>query len=257
MTHDHKNLVVARPQALAVPERPNLPVAVAASDLLVNTLATTILVVTGETGGAGVDTLVGCLVALLDGASRPFQVIEVGTRSGYLRNTLHPEEYALANVANPDFVTDFLTAVASAPAGYPIIISVNAAAWKDFVHVEEHLRPWIDQAPERYCVLVKLDEWGEGNRNSNLYRKKGGAGRLICCFTQHPPGLRGGADSSSLRHDPDGGFIQVPQLSRRLQHAFYKEKRRLSSAMREASAGDAMLFASAMRTFASGLEDVL
>lgn len=252
-----KNLVVAPAQALVVHQRPHLAVTAAASGLLADTLGATILVVTGETGGAGVDTLVGCIVALLDGAGRPFRVIELGTTRGYLKGTLEPHEYSFVDVAGNDFVADLLTAVAEAPAGYPILLSVNAGAWKDFVHVEEELRPWIDQAPERYCVLLKLDEWGSGNRSENHYRKNGGSARLIRCFTEYPRGLRGSTDRPLLRHDPQGGVLQVPRLSDRLQRAFYEDKRRLSSALPEASAGEAILFVRALRAFASGLEDVL
>lgn len=257
MTDDQNHLVPAQSRAIAIPDRPRLPVAVPASNLLINTLGTTILVVTGETGGAGVDTLVACLIALLDEANHPVRVVEVGTRRGYLKATLQPEEYAFANVASPDFVADLLNGVAGAPAGYPIIISVNAAAWKDFVYIEEQLEPWIEKAPERYRVLIKLPEWGTSDRTSGLYKKMNGAGRVIRCFTQHPPSLRGAGAAPLLRHDPDNGIVQVPRLSDRLKDAFYNEERRLSSALNEVPIGDAIVFARAMKLFASGLEDVL
>lgn len=234
-----------------------MPLTAAASDLLINSITATLLVVTGETGGAGVDTLVGCIVALLDGAGREFRVIELGTTRGYLKGTLKPEEYVFVDVADPDILANLLTAVSEVPIGFPILLNVNAAAWKDFVEIEGDLAPWIERAPERYGVLVKLAEWSEDSRAEAYYRKKGGLGRVIRCFTEPRRGLRAGPGATILRHDPDGGVLQVPRLSERLQQAFYKDKRRLSAALLQASSGEAMLLARALRMLNAGLEDVL
>jgi hypothetical protein len=69
--------------------------------------------------------------------------------------------------------------------------------------------------------------------------------------------LRAGSGTTSMRHDPEGGVLQVPRLGERLQHAFYKDRRRLSSALLEASVGDAIVLARALRVLNGGLEDVL
>jgi hypothetical protein len=193
----------------------------------------------------------------LDGAGQAFRVIELGTARGYLKRTLEPREYVFVDVAQPDVVANLLTAVAEAPAGYPILLSVNAGAWKDFVEIEGELKPWIDRAPERYCVLVKLGDWNEDSYAAAHYRKKSGAGRVIQCFTEPQRGLRAGSGTTSMRHDPEGGVLQVPRLGERLQHAFYKDRRRLSSALLEASVGDAIVLARALRVLNGGLEDVL
>lgn len=257
MSNEKTDLVVATPRAVVIHDRPQLPVTAAASNLLIDSITATLLVVTGETGGAGVDTLVGCIVALLDGAGRGCRVIELGTTRGYLKGTLEPGEYVFVDVADPDVVANLLTAVSEVPTGYPILLSVNAGAWKDFVEIEGELAPWIERAPERYRVLVKLAEWSEDRRAEAYYRKKGGLGRVIRCFTEPRRGLRAGAGATNMRHDPEGGVLQVPRLGERLQQAFYKDKRRLSSALLEASAGEAMLLARALRLLNAGLEDVL
>lgn len=257
MNNEKNDLVVAEPRALVIHARPQLPVTAAASNLLIDSITATLLVVTGESGGAGVDTLVGCIIALLDGAGREFRVIELGTTRGYLKSTLEPKEYVFVDVADPDVVSNLLTAVSEIPIGFPILLSVNAGAWKDFVEIEGELAPWIERAPERYRVLVKLAEWSEDSRAEAYYRKRGGLGRVTRCFTEPRRGLRAGPGTTTLRHDPDGGVLQVPRLSERLQRAFYKDKRRLSSALLEASAGEAMVLARALRLLNAGLEDVL
>ena len=257
MSNEKNDLVVATPRALVIHERPQPPMTAAASDLLIDSMNATLLVVTADSGGAGVDSLVGCIVALLDGAGRGFRVIELGTTRGYLKRTLDPDEYVFVDVADSDVVANLLTAVSAVPAGCPILLSVNAGAWKDFVEIEGELAPWIDRAPERYRVLVKLDGWSENSRAEDHYRKKGGLGRVIRCFTEPQRGLRAGASATHMRHDPDGGVLQVPRLGERLKEAFYKDRRRLSSALAHASAGDAMLFSRALRLLNSGLEDVL
>lgn len=257
MSNGKTDLVIATPRALIIHERPQLPVTAAASNLLIDSITATLLVVTGESGGVGVDTLVGCIIALLDGAGREFRVIELGTTRGYLKGTLKPEEYVFVDVADPDVVANLLTAMSEIPIGFPILLSVNAGAWKDFVEIEGELTPWIERAPERYRVLVKLAEWSEDSRAEAYYRKKGGPGRVIRCFTEPRRGLRAGAGTTDMRHDPEGGVLQVPRLGERLQQAFYKDKRRLYSALLEASAGEAMLLARALRLLNTGLEDVL
>lgn len=257
MSNEKTDLVVASPRALVIHERPQLPVTAAASDLLIDSITATLLVVTGESGGAGVDTLVGCIVVLMDGAGRGFRVVELATTRGYLKGTFEPDEYVFIDVADPDVVANLLTAMSEIPTGFPILLSVNAGAWKDFVEIESELVPWIERAPERYRVLVKLAEWSEDSRAEAYYRKKGGLGRVIRCFTEPRRGLRAGAGATNMRHDPEGGVLQVPRLTERLQQAFYKDKRRLSSALLEASAGEAMLLARALRLLNAGLEDVL
>lgn len=258
MTIENKgDLVVARPQALVVRGQPQIMNAIAASDLLTNSMGATILVVTGERGGVGVDTLVACIVALCDGADKAVHVVEVGTSRGYLKPSLRPDEYTFVSVADPDFVSNLITALAQAQAGQPVVLSVNAAAWKEFVHIEEELRPWIDQAPERYCVLMKLGPRDETSRAEEHYQRRGGLGRVIRCFTEPPLGLRAAGTQGQLRHDPEGRILQVPRLNERLQAAFYDHGARLSSAMAGATFGEAALFARAMRVFATGLEDVL
>lgn len=257
MSNEKTDVVVATPRALIIHERPQLPMTAAASNLLIDSITATMLVVTGESGGVGVDALVGCIVALLDGAGRGVRVIEIGTTRGYLKGTLDPDEYVFVDVADPDVVANLLTAVSEVPTGYPILLNVNAGAWKDFVEIEGELAPWIERAPERYCVLVKLTEWSEDSRAEVHYRKNGGLGRVIRCFTEPRPGLRAGAGVTNMRHDPEGGVLQVPRLGERLKLAFYKDKRRLSSALLHAPAGDAMLLARALRLLNAGLEDVL
>ena len=257
MSTEKTDLVVAAPRALVLLDRPQLPMTAAASNLLIDSMNATLLVVTGETGGAGVDTLVGCIVALLDGARQGFRVIELGTSRGYLKGTLEPDEYVFVDVANPDVVANLLPAVSEVPTGIPILLSVNAGAWKEFVQVEGELAPWIDRAPERYRVLVKLGEWSEDGRAEAYYRKYGGVGRVIRCFTEPRRGLRASTGATNMRHDPEGGVLQVPRLGERLQQAFYKDKRRLSAALLNASAGEAILIARALRLLNAGLEDVL
>lgn len=257
MKTEKTDLVVAAPRAMVVPQRPNLLVAAAASNLLIDKMNATLLVITGETGGAGVDTLVGCIVALLDRAEQYFRVIELGSNRGYLRSTLGEEEYAFVDVARPDIVANLLTAVSEVPTGYTILLSVNAAAWKDFVAIEPELAPWIEQAPERYCVLIKLGEWSDDSKAGGYYLKHGGVGRVIQCFTEPQRGLRVRSDAPNLRHDPDNGFLQVPRLGERLQKAFYGDKRRISSVLQELPAGEAMLVGRSLRMLNAGLEEVL
>lgn len=257
MKTEKTDLVVGAPRSMAVRQRPNLLVCAAASNLLVDNMNATLLVVTGETGGAGVDTLVGCIVALLDGAEQYVRVIELGTNRGYLKSTLGEGEYAFVDVASPDVVANLLTAMAEVPTGYTILLSVNAAAWKDFVAIEAELAPWIEQAPERYCVLIKLGEWSEDSKAGGYYLKHGGIGRVIRCFTEPQRGLRVRSDAPNLRHDPDAGVLQVPRLGEGLQKAFYGDKRRISSALKDLSAGEAMLIGRALRMLNAGLEEVL
>ncbi|WP_278395012.1 hypothetical protein [Sphingobium yanoikuyae] len=251
------DIIVARSQSLTLTERPVLATSIAVSSLLTNTLGSTILVVSGERGGAGVDTLVACVVALCDAGSHGVQVIELGTSRGYLAKSLGPEEYRFVSVTSTDFVADLITAMAEARAGVPMILSVNAAAFKDFVAIESELLPWIDQAPERYCLFMKLGPRDDTSRAEDYYRHKSGLARVIRCFTAAAPGLRSGDGERQLRHDPDHGVLQIPRLAERLQMAFYDRGERISAAMAEASIGEAALFARAMKMLAAGLEDVL
>lgn len=55
MSNEKTDLVIATPRAVVIHDRPRLPVTAAASNLLIDSITATLLVVTGDTGGAGVD----------------------------------------------------------------------------------------------------------------------------------------------------------------------------------------------------------